>query len=98
MIVANTVVESLQDDLRAVVHVDGTCRPQLIDERFNPRFYRVVEEFGRLTGVPVVLNTSMNIKGEPVVCTPRDALKCLIDTGIDVLVCEDVIVDKAEFK
>lgn len=98
MIVANTVVEHLQDDLRAVVHVDGTCRPQLIDERFNPRFYRVVEEFGRLTGVPVVLNTSMNIKGEPVVCTPRDALKCLIDTGIDVLVCEDVIVDKAEFK
>jgi carbamoyltransferase len=98
MIVANSVPEPLQKDLRAVVHVDGTCRPQIIDERHHPLYYRMVEEFGKLTGVPVVLNTSMNIKGEPVVCSPRDALKCLMDTGIDVLVCENVIVDKAEFK
>jgi carbamoyltransferase len=98
MIVANSVGEHLQDDLRAVVHVDGTCRPQVIDERYNPRYYRMVEEFGKLTGVAAVLNTSMNIKNEPVVCSPRDALKCLMDTGIDVLICEDVIVDKAEFK
>jgi carbamoyltransferase len=79
----------------AVTHVDGTARMQTVSRELNPRFYDTIKAFGDLTGVPVVINTSFNVKGEPIVCTPDDALKCFYGTEMDFLVIGDFIVSKA---
>lgn len=81
-------------ELPAVVHVDGTLRPQTVRKNDNPRYWKLISEFGKLTGTPVVLNTSMNIRGEPIVCSPREAIRCFFDSGIDVLVLGDFILEK----
>lgn len=94
MITSFDVQPEKRDSIPAVVHVDGTLRPQLVKKESNPRYYDVIESFGRLTGEYVVLNTSFNVKGEPVVCTPRDAVRCFFDTGLDVLCIGDFIVKK----
>ncbi len=78
----------------AVVHVDGTARVQTLRRSQNPRAYDLVARFGRLTGVPVVLNTSFNVRGEPIVCTPEDAVACYLGTGLDTLVLGDLVVSK----
>jgi carbamoyltransferase len=69
----------------AVVHVDGTARPQIIDERTNPSYYRIVDEYRKLTGLPTLINTSFNMHEEPIVCTPSDALRGFIDGDLDYL-------------
>lgn len=69
----------------AVTHVDGTGRVQTVGRGQNPVYHRLIEEFGRITGVPVVLNTSFNDKGEPIVCTPGDALSFFVKSQIDYL-------------
>jgi carbamoyltransferase len=69
----------------AVVHVDGTARPQTVRKDINPRYHALISHFGALTGEYAVLNTSFNVKGEPIVCNPREAIKCFYDTGLDVL-------------
>jgi carbamoyltransferase len=74
----------------AAVHVDGTARIQTVDRAANPRYYRLIEEFGRLTGVPVILNTSFN-RREPIVASPADAVACYLQTGMDALVTGDTI-------
>ena len=76
----------------AVTHQDGIGRVQTVTEEHNPRYYRLIRAFGELTGVPVVINTSFNVRGEPIVCTPHDAYKTFVNTGIDVLVIGDYIV------
>lgn len=78
----------------AVVHIDGTLRPQVIERTINPLYYDLINEFGDLTGVPVLLNTSFNIKGEPVVESPRDAIKCFFDTGLDYLIMGNYVIKK----
>jgi carbamoyltransferase len=78
----------------AVVHVDGTGRIQTVSKEANGPFYDLIEEFYRRTGVPIVLNTSFNINGMPIVETPQDALLCLLSTGIDYCVLENAIVKK----
>lgn len=80
----------------AVVHVDGTGRLQTVTERDNPRLHRLLQAFFERTGVPLLLNTSFNIMGEPIVETPEDALWSLLSTGIDVCVLEDRIVRRQE--
>jgi carbamoyltransferase len=75
----------------AGLHVDGTARIQTVDRATNPRFYRIIEKFAELTGVPVVLNTSFNLK-EPIVQTPEDAISCFLRTQMDVLVLGDFYV------
>jgi carbamoyltransferase len=72
----------------AAVHVDGTGRIQTVERSSNPRYYGLIEEFGRLTGVPVLLNTSFN-RTEPIVASPRDAIECYLRSGMDVLVLGD---------
>ena len=72
----------------AGVHVDGTARIQTVDRKFNPRYYGVIEKFGELTGVPVILNTSFN-RQEPIVQRPEEAISCYLRTGMDVLVLGD---------
>jgi carbamoyltransferase len=76
----------------AVTHVDGTARLQTVREDTHPVFHRLLVEFGRRSGVPVLLNTSFNVRGEPIVCTPRDALSCYFRTGLDALVIGPFII------
>lgn len=76
----------------AVTHEDGTGRVQTVTEAINGRYYRLIREFHRQTGVPVVINTSFNVRGEPIVCTPLDAYRTFVNTGIDALVIEDFVI------
>ncbi|MES2087668.1 MAG: carbamoyltransferase C-terminal domain-containing protein [Patescibacteria group bacterium] len=81
-------------ELPAVVHVDGTLRPQTVTQKDNPRYWKLITEFGKITGTPVLLNTSMNIMGEPIACSPREAIRCFFDSGIDALALGDFIIEK----
>ena len=78
----------------AVVHVDGTGRLQTVTSEANGRFYELVKAFYEKTGVPILLNTSFNVMGQPIVETPADAIACLRSTGLDCCVFEDRIVFK----
>jgi carbamoyltransferase len=82
-------------DLPAITHVDGSARVQTVDPVTNPRFARLLEAFERLTGCPILLNTSFNMKDEPIVCTPADALICFWRSNIDMLVLEDFVIDRS---
>ena len=79
----------------SVTHVDGSARVQTVDRETNPLFYDLVAEFDRLTGVPVLINTSFNVRGEPIVCSPSDAYRCFVQTGMDVLVMGSFLLDKS---
>ncbi len=81
-------------EIPAVVHVDGSCRVQSVERAVNPRYYDLIAHFGRLTGVPVVMNTSFNLKGDPIVCTPKDAVQTFYTSGLDDLVIGDFVVSK----
>ncbi len=81
--------------LPAVTHVDGSARPQTVDPRDAPRFAALLHEMGRRTGCPILVNTSFNTRGEPIVCSPIDALIATARSGIDALVLEDFLVDRA---
>jgi carbamoyltransferase len=94
MITAYTVRPERRSEIPAVVHVDGTARPQIVEADVYPLFWRLLDQVEQRTGVPVLLNTSFNIKGEPIVCTPRDALKCFFDTGLEVLVMGRYLIEK----
>jgi carbamoyltransferase len=78
----------------SVTHVDYSARIQTVDERGNPRFHALLERFNHLTGCPILVNTSFNVRGEPIVCTPEDAFRCFMSTGMDVLVVEDNVMVK----
>jgi carbamoyltransferase len=94
MITVLHVLEHEQQKVPAVVHVDGTARPQTVSERTNPRYWRLIREFERRTGVPMVLNTSFNIQ-EPIVCTPADAIKTFANASFEALVLENHLVLRA---
>ena len=94
MLIAKSVRPEWRDRIPAIVHVDGTARVQTVAEETNPVLYRLLKEFEALTGVPVLINTSFNVKGEPIVETPRDAMICFLTTGIDNLVLHDTLVSK----
>jgi carbamoyltransferase len=83
-------------DLPAITHVDGSARLQTIDAGANARLAALLEEFERQTGCPILLNTSFNVRGEPIVCTPEDAFLCFVRANLDALVIEDFILDKAD--
>jgi carbamoyltransferase len=78
----------------AVTHVDGSARVQTVSRAANEKFYALIVEVQKITGVPVVVNTSFNVRGEPIVCTPDDAVKCFNGTDIDFLIIGDFIVSK----
>jgi carbamoyltransferase len=78
----------------AVTHVDYSARLQTIDAERHPRFTRLLEAFFARTGCPVLVNTSFNVRGEPIVCTPEDAYRCFLGTEMDALVLEDVVLLK----
>jgi len=85
-----------RESVAAIVHVDGTGRVQTVTEETNPRYYRLISEFEKLTGRPVILNTSFNVRGEPIVCEPEDAIKCFLKTKMDYLILGDYVIDKGE--
>jgi carbamoyltransferase len=83
-----------REEAKAVVHFDGSARVQTVQREHNPSFWKVIDEFRRRTDVPIVLNTSFNVRGEPIVCTPEDAIRCFLSTNIDLLAVEDYLVTK----
>ena len=95
LLVVNTRPDKLEL-LAAITHVDGTARLQTITREQNPRYYDLIARFGEKTGVPCVLNTSFNVRGEPIVCDYGDALECFLNTDMDRLVMEDCYVIKEE--
>lgn len=88
------VLPQAKSKVQAITHVDGTARVQTITKQQNEKYYNLVKAFFGKTGVPVLLNTSFNVAGEPVVETPKDAVKCFLGTEIDYLVIGDYIVEK----
>jgi carbamoyltransferase len=87
-------VNVTRSEIPAVTHVDFSARIQTVDEERNPRFYHLLDAYHRLTGCPVLVNTSFNVRGEPIVCTPEDAYRCFLATDMDALVLEDVVIAK----
>jgi carbamoyltransferase len=85
-----------RSEIPALTHVDFSASVQTVNKAENPTFYSVIEEFEKLTGVPVVVNTSFNVRGEPIVCTPQDAYRCFMRTEMDLLVIEDCVLRKTE--
>ena len=80
----------------AITHVDYSARLQTVRRETNPFYHDVIDAFYRLTGCPVIVNTSFNVRGEPIVCTPEDAYRCFMRTNIDALVLEHYLLLKAE--
>lgn len=87
------VKKSKRKELSAIVHVDDTCRIQTVNKT-NERYYKLIKQFNKLTGIPCILNTSFNIKGEPIVENPSQAVEDFIKTGMDYLVIGDFLVFK----
>ena len=85
---------AVRDRVPAVVHVDGTGRPQSVTGRWSPRFHRLLCDFNDLTGVPVLLNTSFNVMGRPIVHSVEDAVSAFLTTGLDALVIDEYLFEK----
>lgn len=81
-------------DIPAVTHLDGSARLQTLKREDNPLFYDLLREFGRITGIPVLLNTSLNLRGEPIACSPEDAYSCFMKSGMDCLVLNSFLLLK----
>ena len=80
--------------LPAITHVDFSSRIQTVDKKTNPKFYKLLKNFGKKTGYPILVNTSFNIRGEPIVCSPEDAYNCFIKTNMDILALGNFIISK----
>jgi carbamoyltransferase len=94
MVTSFEVAPEQRDRIPAVVHVDGTARPQTVERGTDPLFWQLIDSFGRITGEPVVLNTSFNVRGEPIVCDPLDAIRCFYSGGMDHLLLGPFLVSK----
>ena len=97
MLLVKRVRPEWKDKIPGIVHVDGTARLQTVRQDTNERLYKLLKEFDAITGVPVLINTSLNIRGEPIVETPQDALNCFLNTGIDYLALHDTLIAKNRF-
>ena len=85
-----------RSSLPAITHVDYSARIQTVNKKTNPRYYQLIKAFKKISGCPVIVNTSFNVRGEPIVCTPQDAYRCFMRTEMDVLVLENQILFKTE--
>jgi carbamoyltransferase len=84
----------VRSDIPAVTHVDYSARVQTVHQETNPRYHALIARFEQLTGCPVLVNTSFNVRGEPIVCTPEDAFACFMGTGIEFLAAGNCILHK----
>ena len=96
MLMVYPIKKQYHKKIPAVTHVDGSGRLQTIRRPQNPLYYDLIKEFGKLSGTPILINTSFNIRGEPIVCTPEDAYRCMMGTGIDLLVIDKFLVKREE--
>jgi carbamoyltransferase len=94
MILVDEIRDEWRDVLPGIVHVDGTCRVQTVDASWNPAFHALLKAFGQQTGIPVLVNTSFNRRGMPIVETPQEALDFFLSCALDVLVIDDYIIRK----
>ena len=83
-----------RSDIPAVTHVDYSARIQTVDKNTNPIYYKLLQSFKKITGCPVLVNTSFNIRGEPIVCSVEDAYRCFMGTNLDILICGNFILYK----
>ena len=83
-----------RSNIPAVTHVDYSARIQTVHEETNPKYYKLLQNFKKITNCPIVVNTSFNIRGEPIVCNIQDAYRCFMGTDLDILVCENFILYK----
>ena len=86
----------LRSDLPAITHIDYSARIQSVDKNVNPRYWQLIQQFKKLTGYGVIVNTSFNVRGEPIVCTPQDAYRCFMRTEMDYLVMGNYMLDKRD--
>ncbi len=96
MLMVYPVKKEWRKKIPAVTHVDGSGRLQTIRRAQNPMYYDLVKEFGKLSSIPILINTSFNIRGEPIVCSPHDAYKCMMGTGIDYLVMGKYLIKRED--
>ncbi|TAN50167.1 MAG: hypothetical protein EPN26_10460, partial [Rhodospirillales bacterium] len=89
-------LQVVRSEIPAVTHVDYSARVQTVAERDNPRYYRLLQQFGHAYGCPVIINTSFNVRGEPIVCTPQDAYRCFMRTNMDYLLLGSFLLDKRQ--
>ena len=85
-----------RSEIPAVTHVDYSARIQTVRRETNPLYWEIIEAFRQKTGCPVIVNTSFNVRGEPIVCTPEDSYRCFMRTEMDYLVLETCVLDKRE--
>lgn len=90
------LLNTKRSDIPAVTHVDYSARVQTIRDKVNPSYYKLIQAFEKKTGYPVIVNTSFNVRGEPIVCTPEDAYRCFMRTDMDTLVLGDFVLDKTK--
>lgn len=95
MLMVYKVKRKWQKKLPSITHVDKTARPQTVRRNENPLFYDLIKTFGRLSGVPIIINTSFNIRGEPIVASPYDAYRCMMGTEIDYLVMGNFLIERS---
>ena len=90
----------VRSTIPAVTHVDYSARIQTVDSKFNNKFFQLLSEFYKKTKCPVLINTSFNVRGEPIVCSPKDAIECFMSTNLDALVIENffILKDKQDEK
>jgi len=84
----------LRSFVPAVTHIDYSARVQTISKTYNPHFWQLIKDFKSITGCSMLINTSFNQRGEPMVCTPEDAFRCFMNTGMDILVIGDFLSEK----
>jgi len=96
MLMVYPVKKQWQKKIPSVTHVDGSGRLQTIRRNQNILYYDLIKEFGKISGIPILINTSFNIRGEPIVCNPHDAYKCMMGTGIDYLVMDKFLIKRED--
>ena len=98
MTVTYDVHPSKQESISAVVHIDGTARPQIVRKQKNESFHKILQEYEKLTGLGLVVNTSFNLHEEPIVATPEDAIRALVKGAVDILAIGNYIVKSIDNK
>jgi len=96
MIRVTPVRAGMAERIPAVTHVDGSARLHTVSREVNPMYWRVLQHFGEKSGVPVLLNTSFNVRGEPIVCTPKEAIACFFNSGLDALILDRFLLRKTK--
>jgi carbamoyltransferase len=96
MLMVYPIKKEFHNKIPAVTHIDGSGRLQTIRRTQNYLYYDLIKEFGKLSGIPILINTSFNIRGEPIVCTPHDAYKCMMGTGIDYLAMDKFLIKRED--